>query len=69
VLYEVPSRFGLKAPFGWPRAGRSFISKGIIFGISADGHDPGETLRFDLPRAVKVKSESLEPTLLTTLEN
>jgi hypothetical protein len=50
------------------RAGRSFVSKGIMLEFSVDGRAAGETLRFDAPRAVKISAKAWSQHPLTKLE-
>lgn len=38
------------------KAGRSFVTSGPMLEWSADGHESGDTLRFDGPRTVQVKA-------------
>ena len=65
---KLPNGLTYKDWVAGQRAGRSFVSKGIMLEFSVDGHDPGDTLRFDLPRAVNIKAKAWSQHPLTTLE-
>ncbi|MCI0538371.1 MAG: CehA/McbA family metallohydrolase, partial [Verrucomicrobiales bacterium] len=65
---KLPNGLAYKDWVSGQRAGRSFVSKGIMLEFTADGRDPGETLHFDTPRAVRITGKAWSQHPLTQFE-
>ena len=50
------------------QAGRTFVSTGPMLEFRADGHEAGDTLRFDEPRGVRVRARAWSQYPLANLE-
>lgn len=50
------------------KAGRSFVTTGPMLEWSADGREPGDSLRFDAPRKVRVRVRAVSQFALKSLE-
>jgi Tol biopolymer transport system component len=50
------------------KAGRSFVTSGPVLEWSADGREPGETLRLDGPRTIRVQAKASSQFPLKNLE-
>jgi hypothetical protein len=65
---KLPKGLDYKDWVAGQRAGRSFVSKGIMLEFSVDGHEPGATLRLDTPGTVKIAAKAWSQHPLTKLE-
>ena len=50
------------------KAGRSFVTTGPMLEWTADGHEPGDTLRFDAPRTLRVRARASSQFSMRRLE-
>src|SRR6185503_16016428 len=50
------------------KAGRSFITTGPMLEWSADGREPGDTLRLDVPRKVRARARASSQFPMKSLE-